>query len=173
MPKVTEHIKIDDESINKNDVYTIMDPVYWNITIYDGEQKYLESLIPFSKEQRLLIAIRWYLEEVNNGGHEQFYSNSAGIVWRDAIIGFKELGIDGVVKIIEESVMRLGGNPSLDRESRNEELKRYNCKFDDLDDQFYKLEGCIDIDEIMKNYILKHRSAFYFDGEVNKWKPQE
>jgi hypothetical protein len=52
--------------------------------------------------------------QVNNGGHDQFYFNSTGIVWLDALKAFRELGQSEVVAIIEASVQWLGGNPSLD-----------------------------------------------------------
>ena len=46
----------------------------------------------------------WYIAEVNNGGHDQFYFNSTGIVWKDALAGFGELGIDEAVEIIQEQL---------------------------------------------------------------------
>jgi hypothetical protein len=172
MPYKTDHIKIDDTIINKKEVGTIMNPVWFNVSIYDGQNKYIEDLAAFSKEQRLMLSILWYLAEVNNGGHEQFYNNSAGIVWKDAKLAFQELGIEEVVNIITESAKRLGGNPSMDRETRQKELVRIKPNFDDLDDIFYKLEEKIDMDKIMMEYIEKHRTAFYFDGEVKSWQPK-
>lgn len=41
----------------------------------DGPQRYEEDLTQFSKEQRLVLAYHWYLSEVNNGVHDQFYFN--------------------------------------------------------------------------------------------------
>ncbi|HCZ34456.1 MAG TPA: hypothetical protein DHV26_00850, partial [Cytophagales bacterium] len=31
---------------------------------------------------------------VSNGGHLQFYSNSTGSVWEDAVKGFKLIGLE-------------------------------------------------------------------------------
>ena len=172
MPYKTDHIKVDDAIINKKEVGTIMNPVWFNVSIYDGENKYIEDLAAFSKEQRLILAILWYLAEVNNGGHEQFYDNSAGIVWEDTKLAFQELGIEEAVNIITESVKRLGGNPSKNRETRQKELVRIKPKFDDLDDNFYKLEEKIDMDEKIMEYIVNHRTEFYFEGEVKSWQPK-
>ena len=118
MQTTIEHIKIDDEVIDRGDPYAVVDPVWWTVTIYADEHGYIKSLVPFSHEQRLLVAVMWYMAEVNNGGHDQFYFNSTGIVWKDALAGFKALGIDEAAKIIEESAARLGGNPSPDRIAR-------------------------------------------------------
>ena len=53
MERVTEYVKIDDEVISQGDPYTIIDPVWWTANIDEEEQKYNESLSPFSQEQRL------------------------------------------------------------------------------------------------------------------------
>ena len=167
---VTEYVKIDDEVISQGDLYTITDPIWWTANIYDGEQKYNESLARFSQEQRYIFAVISYIDEVNNGGHEQFYSNSTGIVWRDAFAGFRELGIDEGAGIIQESAARMGGNPGLDRATRQQQLDAYQPNFDDLNARFYELERKIDIDDAMRQDILQHRSAFYFEGEIEKIK---
>ena len=171
MKTVTEYVKIDDKVIDAGDPYTIMDPLDWIANIYDGEQQYHASLAPFSPEQRHLFAVIWYIYEVNNGGHDQFYLNSTGIVWKDALAGFRELGIDEAVGIIRESAARMGGDPSLDREIRQEQLFTLQPRFDDLDTRFFELQANVDIDEAMRQYILQHRSAFYFEGNVQKTKP--
>ena len=168
METITAYVKIDDEYIDQNNSYAIIDPVWWTATIYDGEQKYNESLARFSKEQRFLFAVTWYFAEVDNGGHDQFYFNSTGIVWKDALAGLKELDIEEAAKIIEESAARMGGNPSLDRATRQAQLDTYEPDFSDLDSRLYKLENEINIEEIMHKYILQHRSAFYFEGEIQK-----
>ena len=165
---ITEHIQIDDEVIDSGDPWVVMDPVWWTTNIYDGEIEYNKSLAPFSKEQRLLLAVNWYLAEVNNGGHDQFYYNSTGIVWKDALAGLLEIGLDEAAAILEESVKRMGGNPSLDRETRWEQMDTYNPIFDNLDDKFYDLEDTINFDAVIQEYIIKHRAAFYYEGDVTK-----
>ncbi len=168
MKFVIEYIKIDDRVIDEGDPFKIIDPVWWTATIYDGEQKYVESLTSFSREQCLLHAVYWYRAEVNNGGHDQFYFNSTGIVWKNALEGFKELGVGEVVSIIEESASRLGGNPSLDRAKRQQQLDEYAPDFEDLDDRFFTFEKNVNLDEVMLQYIFRNRSAFYFEGNVQK-----
>ncbi len=165
---VTLHIRIDDEIINKGFSFEIIEPVYWTPNIYDGEAEYNKSLVGFTREQRQLHATEWYLFEVDNGGHSQFYYNSTGIVWKDALAGFREMGIDEAAAILDESAKRMGGNPSLDRETRWKQMDTYQPQFDDLDDRLYALERSGNLDAIMQNYITNHRNAFYFDGDVKK-----
>lgn len=120
--KVTEHIKIEDSFIDKDDYFAIIEPVWWSVSIYDGEKVYEENLKRFSREQRYVFAIAWHVAEVNNGGHDQFYSNSTGIVWRDALAGYKAVGLNEAADILQQSANMLGGNPSLDRATRENEL---------------------------------------------------
>ncbi len=79
---------------------------------------YERSLAGFSGPQRLVFAIHWYRAEVNNGGHVQFYSNSTGIVWRDALAGFEAMGLSDYAAVVRDSARLLGGDPPLDREKR-------------------------------------------------------
>ncbi|WP_432664409.1 DMP19 family protein [Wukongibacter baidiensis] len=159
-------ITIDDEVINSNDVFRIIEPLWWNVSIYDGEEQYFRDLQPFTDSQRYVFAIIWYLSEVNNGGHDQFYFNSTGIVWEDAMKGFEVIGLKKNYEIIKESTMRLGGYPSKDRIERNNQLEKLEPEFDDLDDRLYKLEK--DIDEELLEYIKNNREEFYFKGDVEK-----
>lgn len=165
--KVMQHIKIDDAVIDKNDYFAIIDPVWWSVSIYDGEKVYEENLKRFSQEQRYVFAIAWHMAEVNNGGHDQFYSNSTGIVWRDALAGYKAVGLNEAADILKKSADIMGGNPSLDRATRETQLDRIAPDFEELDRRFYELQEA-DIEKAILTYIRANRQAFYFDGNVEK-----
>jgi hypothetical protein len=163
-------VRIDEATIAIGDPKKVIDPVWWLANFYDDPDAYEESLKRFSKSQRLIWAMLWYISEVNNGGHGQFYSNSTGMVWRDALEGFEVLGVSEIAALLLESALRMGGSPSLDRAVREQQLEEINPSFDDLDDQFYKLENSsdIDLDTIMIEFIRANVADFYFDGLVRK-----
>ena len=165
--KITQRIKIDDAVIDKDDYFAIIDPVWWSVSIYDGEKVYEENLKKFSREQRYVFAIAWYTAEVHNGGHEQFYSNSTGIVWRDALAGYKAVGLKEAADILQRSANLMGGNPSLDRATRETQLEQKTPDFEKLDNRFYELKEA-DIEKAIMTYIKANRQAFYFEGEVEK-----
>ncbi len=166
MKAVTRYVKIGDNEIDNGDLSEIISPVWRIGNTHAGEEEYSKSLSIFTPEQRLIFAVMLYLTEIDNGGHDQFYSNSTGIVWKDALAGIRELGIPEATDIIQESINRMGGNPSLDRDVREMQLNEYKPNFDDLDFRFYKLEKAVNFDRAMYNYILKHRKAFYFEGVI-------
>ena len=163
-----QRVVVDDEVIDSGDLNAVIDPVWWAGNIYEGPLAYEQSLDRFSKRQRLIFAAVWYLSEVNNGGHDQFYSNSTGIVWPDAQQAFSELNVPDVVEIIRESAVRLGGSPSRVRKERWSQMEAAKASFDDLDDPLYELQDTTDLDKLMIEYINKHREDFYFDGLVHK-----
>jgi hypothetical protein len=163
---VVEHVIIDDNVIDKDDASDIIKHLDISFNFYEGEIIYEENKKRFSKHQVYVFTILWYIHEVNNGGHDQFYFNSTGIVWEDALNGFGEIGLLDICEIIKESANRLGGYPSKDREERWEQMDVCNANFDDLDDRFYKIEKKIDIDEELLKYIRQNREYFYFDGNV-------
>ncbi len=90
---VSTKIVVDDSLIDKKDIQAIIEPIWWSVDIYQSEAIYLTGLKSFSENQQYIFSIQWYIAEVNNGGHDQFFSNSTGIVWKDALKGFENIGL--------------------------------------------------------------------------------
>jgi hypothetical protein len=146
--------------IAENNSFAVIEAVWDDVSIYDGHAKYKEDLSRYSEPQRLLHACHWYISEVNNGGHHQFYSNSTGIVWAEALHGFRVAGLQEVAEILEESVTRMGGAPSFDREERQRTLEELDPDFEDLDDRFYKVERQVSLEDALTDYMRKHAKSF-------------
>jgi hypothetical protein len=62
----------------------------------------------------------------------------------------------------------LGGQPSLEREERQEQMDSTNAQFDDLDDKLFKLEEKVDFDKKVLEFIRAHRQNFFFSGVVEQ-----
>lgn len=155
-------MKIDAEFIANNDYFDVIEPVWDAVSIYDGPDQYKADLASFSDSQRFLVACHWCTSEVNNGGLYQFYSNSTGIVWADALEGFRAVGLLELADIIEESAKRLGGAPSFYREDRERALYELKPEFEDLDDRFYKFEREVSIDSALTDYMRQHAEEFEY-----------
>lgn len=165
---IVQRIVVDDAVIDTRDPYAVIDPVWWTGNIYGSVADYEASLRTFTREQRLIYAAMWYLSEVNNGGHDQFFFNSTGIVWPDAREAFPRMDLPEVAEILDESAERLGDSPSRDRDERGLQLESSKADFRDLDDRLYDLESELDIDARLADFIQAHRQQFYFDGSVSK-----
>ena len=171
MPRVqTEKVelRVDDAVLSGDDAFAIVEPVYWSANIYGSLSEYEASLERFSRPQRLLNALHWYIAEVNNGGHEQFYSNSTGIVWPDALAAFEAIGVPDGAEILRESAQRLGGAPAREQDERNRQLAQRAPDFGDLDDRFYTLQGQVDLNARMLEYARSQPGAFEFAGAVER-----
>jgi hypothetical protein len=163
-----ERMRVDRTTLDANDAFAPIEPIWWTANIYGSPDDYERSLASFTRSQRLMFAIHWYRAEVNNGGHDQFYDNSTGIVWRDALAGFEALQLPKFAAVLRESARRLGGDPPLIREARQDLLTRLEPQLDDLDGRFYELERTADLDAKMLDFMRNHSSDFLFDGVVEK-----
>lgn len=156
---------IDDTFIANHDVSDVLDPVWWTGYIYGSVAEYESCLTPFSRPQRLMYALLWYQAEVNNGGHDQFFFNSTGIAFPDALSGMEELRLSEGVAILAEAGRRMGGQPARERAERVAQLDRRKPEFDDLDTRFYAFE--LQLRDAMQVYMRAHSAAFHFTGVVD------
>jgi hypothetical protein len=161
-------VEVNDETIANGDSWAVIHPVWWSVSIYDGPAVYDHDFSKFSDAQRYVFAIRWYVSEVNNGGHQQFYSNPTGIVWHDARDGFEAIGLPRAATIVTISANRLGGNPSRDQQERLDQLEQESPDFDDCDDALYELLKKVDLEAVLMNYIRSKPEDFYFSGEIER-----
>ena len=86
---VPRRYRVTDEQIDDGDFQAIVTPLWWEVSIYDGETEMYDSLDRFTDPQKYVWAIQWYYSEVENGGHDQFYYNDTGIVWELALEGLR------------------------------------------------------------------------------------
>lgn len=162
---VRRHYKVTDDMIDDGEIQSIITPLWWTVSIYDGETEMNDALEQFSDPQKYVWAIQWYVSEVENGGHDQFFYNSTGIVWELALEGLRAMNCDQFVEILEQAAQRIGGHPSLDREQRWLEMDRHNADFGDLDREFYDYDRLLE--ERTADYIRANRRDFYFDGMID------
>lgn len=168
MNNETVHVRVDDATLKAGDPWEIIHPVWWTVKIYDGPEEYERSLTKLSRPQRLMFALFWYRAEVNNGGHHQFYSNSTGIVWKDALDALRVLELPEMAEVLEKSTQRFGDAPSLDRKKRNQQLHELALQFNDLDERYYAAESKADLDARVLAYMRAHAADFYFDGTIRR-----
>lgn len=158
---------IDDDVIDGNDsdsvVIKVVEPLWWSVSIHNGLEAYEADLAKFTEPQRHAFAIEWYCAEVANGGHHQFYSNSTGIVWPDAIEGFDAIGMKEAELNLRSSTMLFRREPSRDHVTRVKQLEPIEVDaFVEFDDRFvWGSER-----QPLHSYIRENRSSFYFDGVV-------
>ena len=180
MVKKLFNFTVEDISAGKYTSWDLINPMWHEVSIYEGLDVYNRDLKPFSLGQRRIFAIMWYDAEVVNGGHDQFFSNSTGIVWKDALDGLKMVGADKLAENLQKAVDLFGGEVPFDRIERCEILDKITSNpdydendegsekwldvFSDMDSVYYS-EIYYDELELIEVYVKNHPEEFVLNGE--------
>jgi hypothetical protein len=149
--------------------WDLIQPLWYNVNIYDGFEEYNRDLEAFTEGQRKILALLWYEAEVCNGGHDQFFFNSTGIVWKDAIEGMHMIGAKEIAANFQKAIDMFGGEVPFDRDERGDMLDELSEKedFDDFEeiDSFYYEND--ELSALMYEYVKSHPAEFVVDGEYD------
>lgn len=124
--------------------WSLVEPVWRSIRIYDGPEAFLRQFRAVRPEVGHLFAAHWCQSEVRNGGLHQFFSNSTGVLAPEALEGFRAVGVEEWAEILAEA-MRFFGKPyPRELADRQEILARRHGRrrqewgpFYQLDERFY------------------------------------
>jgi hypothetical protein len=164
-----KHFEFTEKEIaeGKYDPWDLIEPFWYKVSIYDGLDVYNQDMAGMTVAQRRFLALFWYDSEVCNGGHDQFFSNSTGIVWKDALEGMRMIGDDADADNFQKAIDLFGGDISFDRDERNDALDKiyekngYEC-FEDINHGYY---GGDKFDKYMKEYVKSHPVDFVVNGD--------
>lgn len=129
--------------------------------IWDTEKRSgYESL---TEAQRFYRAVCMCDSEINNGGLTQYFVNSSGDRWRDALAGFKAMGFQERLSVLNEAIARFGATgPSADRSIRQHQLrklyKRDDAVFDALDTRYHKSSEVVEV--FVSRFVLENPGGF-------------
>ncbi len=128
------------EPPGKQPYWTVVEPVWDAINIYDGPADFLLTYERAEASARLLFATHFCQSEVRNRGFRQFFYNSTGVLAPEAAGGYQAVGQPEVAKIVLEAMAELGPDYSRDRDARRKILDSLGKRhFDPLDKEFYEL----------------------------------
>lgn len=120
-------------------------PAYDVVEVHAGPGELAEGLGRLTPGQPALLALHWCVAEVCNGGFDQFFENSTGILAAEALEGMRRIGAAETAGVLL-GAMRVfpGAAPPLDRKARVRQLKAVSRserkkRFEPLEDRFYKL----------------------------------
>ena len=127
------------QEFSPGDLYWgLVEPVWEEIEIYEGPEEFARTFARVSRPAGLLFAAHFCQSEVCNGGFDQFFSNSTGVLAPEAIEGFKTIGQDVVAEIIQEACSLFGEPFPRERSLRQGKLKAIDSELlDSLDQKFY------------------------------------
>ncbi len=127
--------------------------------------KYLESGFGCLNDIELVLLSVWMLEvEVNNGGFNQFYWNSAGDVANQVVHSLQKIGAPKTAEIVSDANRLFGeAGPPLDRQERQSKLEEIAVnlveEFESLDLRFYEYPH--NLEELMYQYAKTFNKALH------------
>jgi HEAT repeat protein len=120
----------------------------WDKRIWEVDSN--SGYASLSRPQKICRAVFECDGEINNGGLSQYFVNSSGDNWREALDGLKEMGFKERLKILEEAIAVFGKEgPSINRLERQEQLsqvhRRNEGAFNELDTRYYKCSESVKV----------------------------
>jgi hypothetical protein len=126
--------------------WSLVEPVWDQISIYDGAETFLSQFAKSPPVARTLFAAHWCQSEVLNGGFGQFFGNSTGVLAPEAAVAFDSIGMHRAAQLVKNAMEWFGPQYPRDRGSREELLERYfdtspegEDPFKAIDDAFFDL----------------------------------
>jgi hypothetical protein len=117
-----------------------------------------------SAAERVFLSV-WNLEaEVNNGGFEQYYMNSAGDNALETPGALREIGATQAAAIVEEANSLFGpSGPPADRDARTRALeslgKTATDAFETLDTRFQEYPD--NLEDLLRQFVDRRREQFH------------
>jgi hypothetical protein len=100
--------------------WTAVEPIWKKVSIYDGPEKFLKQFKAVTPAQGHLLAAHWCLSEVFNGGFDQFFFNSTGVLAPESAAGFEFLGLKEPADLVRRAMSWLGTEYPRDRAKRQD-----------------------------------------------------
>ncbi len=145
--------------------WKVIYPMGEGVDFYEDLATFESTVSGATKGQRAVFAYRWYVIEVENGGHHQFFWNSTGMLWEDALDGFRTLHESAFEDVLRAaSSLFPNRQPSKVRQTRQRQLEDINkASLSEMDDRLYNVLESHDLETILENYINSHPEEFFFD----------
>jgi hypothetical protein len=126
--------------------WRLVEPVWEKINTYDEPSEFLEQFRRVRPEVGHLFAFYWCLAKVCNGGFDQFFFNTTGVLAPEALAAFRTIGLEVWASLLEEAMQFFGDPYPRSQDDRWELLGRAEVPgaqgeerdlFCTLDNRFY------------------------------------
>ncbi|MFC1790622.1 DUF4375 domain-containing protein [Patescibacteria group bacterium] len=166
--KLSKDPKAPQFNSDEEKLWKAVDWMWEDSDIYSDKKALEEHLARATRGERAVFACSDYMAEVGNGGHFQFFDNSTGILWEEALKGLSVLGAEEYKVVLEKAVSFFDNNhPPKDRGERQKALgKLPENTLSSLDDEFYRLNDSQPLKDFFERYFEENLSEFPHRQEV-------
>lgn len=151
-------------------MWDVIDRADGHVILYDDRpEEVARSMAPLTPGQRALLALKWCVAEVSNGGFDQFFTNSAGVLAQEALDGARRIGAHQTADLLVRAYSIFpDGVPPLNRGEREDFLHTLSDDerddhWDDLDSEFYVLMES-ELYPRAAEYVHQHPEEFILPG---------
>lgn len=155
---------------NGKAAWAVIEPLWSAVDFSKGRKHVTETLSRATEGQKLLFAVDWCQKEVRNGGFEQFFLNSAGMIWQEALAGFRAIGAVDYADLLQKALGVFAGEVPTSKKERAKLLRSVPKQareelFVPLDTQFFRLLNKEDtnLESFRARYIYAHPREFFND----------
>ncbi|MDO4878799.1 MAG: DUF4375 domain-containing protein [Neisseria sp.] len=151
------------ESVRADNYHEVLAPVREAISFTETYEEYCAALQPFTRNQRLMMALSAYTEELD-GGHVMFFGSPMGVMWQDVQEALRLIGDERFIKIYDQALALFGGAPSFDDDERYGQLESHEDGFgevealNELDEAYYEIDA--QLHEQIARFIREHAPDF-------------
>ncbi|OGC69552.1 hypothetical protein A2415_03170 [candidate division WWE3 bacterium RIFOXYC1_FULL_39_7] len=124
---------------------------------------FFENSTELSQYELIFEYVEELEREVNNGGFDQFFFNSAGNYTEDIVSALKEIGALYTADLVSEAAAQFPNKQvPKDRDTRQEVMeslpKEVTTKWDELDHKFYEYTD--NLSELLIGFVKSHLDSF-------------
>lgn len=134
------------------DYWDLIEKAFDDVDTYNGPEPFSRGFEVLPKPVQHLLAAHWCWSEVNNGGLDQFFVNSTGVLAPEAVIGLRAIGLPEAADAVAAAIAMFGPDYPREQEKRDAILEtmphhrteskfggvfRHVDAFDDLDTRFF------------------------------------
>jgi len=120
--------------------WQLVEPVWDTVSIYDGAEVFLHQYNAAPEASRILFAAHWCQSEINNGGFEQFFSNSTGVLAPEGARAFRALHMPLTAELIVKAMAAFGPRYPRERTERDLAMDEIGANSDDQAGPFHHLD---------------------------------
>lgn len=109
--------------------------------------------------QRVAHLVFWYDAEVHNGGHLQYFVNSAGARAQEALSALSDLKMDCQTVILRDAVALISAHPISEIDTAEDYVaEALDNRFGELDSRYY---SCVKTSsDYLEEYLIAHFDQF-------------
>lgn len=160
-PKGVEHLRFG---------WEIEDSNMFLISLFDmisAKCQHGDNMNALNDHERIFFVVQTLETEVNNGGFEQFFSNSSGDFANELVSAFTQIGASHAAEICQKALSVFQGKVPRDRTERLAQMssvRNYYRFLDECDDAFFNMPE--NLNELNYAYVHQHRQYFPEGNEV-------